>query len=1248
MTRRALSVGVGSFGGRRDALPFAPELAERLRTALGALGYECTEPAPLTGEDLGTAVHQTISAAAPDDVLVIHVISHGQTADGTGRLYVVGPDGRHHPLGDVESWLAAIEDHGSRPPTLFLLDVCQAGQAARLPWQGLRGDGSNRAWVLGAAAPGRSAYDGRLTRALVHVLEALGRGELDIDPALEHAPFTAVARAVRLEVDRLTAADDGDSQQVTGSLLDVTADPPDLPFFPNPAYPPSPARRARAEVDAAVAPFLDDVDEALDAAHFYERASGHRAAGSGAAGCFSGRRAELRTLVPWLVGHGTGALRVVTGSPGVGKSALLGVLVCAAHPRLRSATKEVWNRIEQAPWQLDRLAAVHARQRGLAEITASVGRQLGLPATSPADLTRALAGLPEAPAVVLDALDEADHPVEVLADLLLPLAAALRPDGSPACRLLVGTRPWGFEELLDLARTGDGLLDLDQVDRGVLRGELETYVSELLRAHPGYLDAGAVRGAFAAEVAKTLAAPPAEGEERWGEFLVAGLYTQHFATDGAEAETDPVRAAATGRRVPRTLPQVFELDLGGHTGTPWLRPVLTALAFARGEGMPATVAARCAPLFGAEFARLPSPAAPKPLSRSAVRITTVRALVEWLEDSSLGEALNLLDRRAVSYSVPWPGLLYEKLGLAAEHGEKDLFHVLRTARIRLPPADGAGKFRSTSVDGRVHVVAYSRPSTRGSRTMTFAELAAAWPDRSWSLMVDQDSDHEIRLGPGAVELLGAAQRMVAEMPARGPVDAGDAPADAPAGRAARWLKYAAPGPAAGPASDPRADPPAEDVPFIASAVPAPAEVSAALAAARFYLRRSTDTDGTTLYRLFHAGLAEHLRGRAAGGSAAESALLDALLAPLSSSPPSVSAPADWAPAGSAPVGPAPARAVTSWPRRRWDLAEPYVLRHAAEHATLADRLPDLLGDVEFLLRADGLAELPERDWPDGDLRSLFLWAWRVPPPRRRSLLALHAVRWGRYDLASLLDTPPGAPPLTWRPWWAAVPRDRDPRRNSAYMPGPVVPTGVVRVGKEHAVVAPHGKGWVVALSLQTAELLGELRTGGVPVTEIEPGMLGDRPAVLLRRGEESPWLWDVPAGRIEIPAAPSGTPPRQVGVTVVVGVHPVTVTGNPDGTLSWRSMADDRISHDTPAHQGTVRAVTGGRVDGRTVVLTGGDDGVVRVWDAVSRRQLDRIDQYFPVGALELTPDGYLVVTIGDEVICFRYAGAARRNREGY
>jgi hypothetical protein len=43
------------------------------------------------------------------------------------------------------------------------------------------------------------------------------------------------------------------------------------------------------------------------------------------------------------------------------------------------------------------------------------------------------------------------------------------------------------------------------------------------------------------------------------------------------------------------------------------------------------------------------------------------------------------------------------------------------------------------------------------------------------------------------------------------------------------------------------------------ATPSVEQVAAELDALRFYLRTSADTDGSTLYRLFHQGLANYLR-----------------------------------------------------------------------------------------------------------------------------------------------------------------------------------------------------------------------------------------------------------------------------------------------------------------------------------------------------------------------------------------------------
>jgi hypothetical protein len=130
-----------------------------------------------------------------------------------------------------------------------------------------------------------------------------------------------------------------------------------------------------------------------------------------------------------------------SGGSGLGKSALLGVLVCAAHRELRAPTRPVWDRVAQAPLLIEPLAAVHARGRGLGAVVASVARQLGIPAAGgAAELVAAVHGLPARPVVVLDALDEAERPAEIAAELLRPLAELPPVAGREAVRLLVGAQ----------------------------------------------------------------------------------------------------------------------------------------------------------------------------------------------------------------------------------------------------------------------------------------------------------------------------------------------------------------------------------------------------------------------------------------------------------------------------------------------------------------------------------------------------------------------------------------------------------------------------------------------------------------------------------------------------------------------------------------------------------------------------------------------------------------------------------------
>ncbi|MGP4009007.1 ATP-binding protein, partial [Streptomyces sp. 4N124] len=363
-----------------------------------------------------------------------------------------------------------------------------------------------------------------------------------------------------------------------------------------------------------LAEFAREVDHLVDPRHFRDRAAARWEAGR-RPGLFQGRERELRALSALVDGAAAAVPWIVTGSPGVGKSALLGVLVCAAHPTLRHATEEVWGHLP-APAATPHLAAVHARQQTVDAITTSLLTQLApesapVSAEAPASaeaLLEAVADRPVAPVIVIDSLDEAIDSEELSARLVVPLTRARRADGSAACRLIVGMRPWEeFEPLRQaVALAGGTILDLDQVPATELAGNLRAYVQRVLRAGRGY---GSVDGhRFVTSIADGVAATltrAGDAQPRWGGFLIARLFAEYVAHT-LPPVTDEAQAERLLAQVPASLPEVLEMTLRRPEAGPWMRPVLAALAHARGVGMPPKIIRAIAPLFATEDLGSPS------------------------------------------------------------------------------------------------------------------------------------------------------------------------------------------------------------------------------------------------------------------------------------------------------------------------------------------------------------------------------------------------------------------------------------------------------------------------------------------------------------------------------------------------------------------------------------------------------------------------------------------------------------------
>ncbi|MFI6321098.1 hypothetical protein ACIBG8_26410 [Nonomuraea sp. NPDC050556] len=581
MTRRALCLSAAGAAGL-DPLKFADGLAAEFADALRGFGFSCAMPAPATAAELGDAVYAEIEACGPDDVLVVAVIGHGEMSTA-GDLHVVGRDGVTARQTRVVDWVKEVENRPDGPRTLFFVDVCNAGASTRSPHQLLLPSPA-RATVFAACAPDLPAFEGLFTQAATRVLSEMGRGLRNIPAASEFVSLVTLHADIHDQMEKLVRELDLDPQQMMSSLVEfrTAADVP--AFFANPDYDPAKAAAVEQIADPALGGFLAEI-AALDPRQYVVRQQR-----SWQAGCFTGRDAELAALSPWLDGIAPGDLRVVVGSRGTGKSALLGMLACAAHPGLRARTQSIWTRAAHRPGKNDLLAVAHARQRSSGEIFAVLAAQLGLEPQEEGWTRESFrAALRETPTLLIDALDEAVDGAELAADL-----HALVESG--ACRLLVGLRPEPpFDQLRRTAEAAGGLVDLDGEDRGQVREDVRTYVEAVLELTDPYTSSAyaAVRTAFAGAVAETLSAEPVAGE-RWGEFLMAGMSTQLFAAR-PEPVTDPGLARELGLAAPRTLPEVMRLELAGR---PKLAAVLTALSHARGDGMPVEIVRALAPLFG--------------------------------------------------------------------------------------------------------------------------------------------------------------------------------------------------------------------------------------------------------------------------------------------------------------------------------------------------------------------------------------------------------------------------------------------------------------------------------------------------------------------------------------------------------------------------------------------------------------------------------------------------------------------------
>lgn len=303
---------------------------------------------------------------------------------------------------------------------------------------------------------------------------------------------------------------------------------------------------------------------------------------------FTGRELLLAELAAWISALPDRRIRVVTGGPGTGKSALLGRIVALADPAQRQMIESAGGLAGISAATVPPVgaidAAVHARGRKLADLLDTIAGALGITAKDTDTLVSELSRRERPVTIVVDALDEAaDAPRRIAVGLLRPLGSL------PTVRLLVGTRPEKPRPAKPrVPSLGDTAIERDLDDPAYLGpSDIEDYVVRRLLAHEEpdrhtpYRDQPL---SLVREVARAVSAKVGEA------FLFARIVSSNLADAAAPID---MKIDGWQKRLPANVNAAFEEFLqrfdataGSQLSTRAVTDLLRPLAFAAGAGLP--------------------------------------------------------------------------------------------------------------------------------------------------------------------------------------------------------------------------------------------------------------------------------------------------------------------------------------------------------------------------------------------------------------------------------------------------------------------------------------------------------------------------------------------------------------------------------------------------------------------------------------------------------------------------------------
>ncbi|WP_405180961.1 caspase family protein [Nocardia sp. NBC_01377] len=505
-----------------------------------------------------------------DDLIVLYYTGHGERLDATGEHVLITAD--TDPT-DIEgaiatAYLARQMLLGTEVRRLLvLLDTCYSGQGGA-DFAGAALTSCTRHWgeepgngvvVVSSTQPMQWARAGMFPRLFTDAVDSLAVAGYS-PPTL---PLDTVITTISITDDR------AEGQTIEATLARVNGAIP--PFLPNPRHDPK-----LNQVDLAVQLDAQRAEhERRREVEFRDRLL-LRAMGStdGRSWWFSGRHTALTEITAWLRDPDRDRpLLAVTAGPGSGKTAVLGIIATLAHPEYRRAvpTETLALPTEAIPAVGVLDAVIYAQNLTLDQVRDGIAAAAHLSAATVGELLDRLTGRARVFTVLIDGLDEATDPEQLISSLLRPLLE----HANGRIRLLVGTRPY----LLDrLGTDRDHEIDLDAL-KYADRDALATYAARALLG----TDPNGIYRKRSSGVLRAVAL--AVAEQAHPSFLVARIVAATLAADATVPDpTDPQWRAG----LPRLPGEAMRHDLDSRLGedAQRARDLLRPLAFAQGQGLP--------------------------------------------------------------------------------------------------------------------------------------------------------------------------------------------------------------------------------------------------------------------------------------------------------------------------------------------------------------------------------------------------------------------------------------------------------------------------------------------------------------------------------------------------------------------------------------------------------------------------------------------------------------------------------------